>query len=80
MSFISVTDIINFAPLQAIVGQETKLLGTVVPSNATNKAIIWSMVTGNGVITNKPDGYYIKPTASGTITVRATIINGKEPA
>ena len=78
MSFIAVTDITNFTPTQAIVGQETKLSGTVTPSNATNKEIVWSVVSGNATITKKTDGYYVKPNASGTITVRATIANGKQ--
>jgi len=78
VSFISVTDIINFQPLQAIVGQEYKLEGTVVPTNATNKIIVWSLVEGGASISIKPDGAYIKPNFTGTITVRAMIINGKE--
>ena len=77
MTFIAVTDITNFAPTQTLVGEETKLAGTVSPSNATNKEINWSIVSGNATIVTKPDGQYIKPNATGNITVRATIANGK---
>jgi endo-1,4-beta-xylanase len=77
MSFIPVTDITGFEPTQAIVGEETKLEGTVQPPDATNKNIVWSVVSGNATIVTKVDGQYIKPNASGTITVRATIIDGK---
>ena len=73
MSFIPVTDITNFAPTQVMVGQETTLAATVQPTNATNKTISWSLVSGNATITNGK----IIPHETGNIVVRATIENGK---
>jgi uncharacterized protein YjdB len=75
MSFISVTDIAN-VPTQAYAGQETELTGTVVPANAKNKTIEWSIVSGHAAIVQKNGKSYVKPTASGKVTVRATIRNG----
>jgi len=62
--------------MQAIVGEETKLEGTVQPSNATNQTIVWSVVAGNANIVNKSDGAYLKPHVAGAVKVRATIANG----
>jgi endoglucanase len=50
--------------------------GTVVPSNATNKTITWSIVSaGTTGATITPDGVF-KATAAGTATVTATVVNG----
>jgi len=78
MSFISVTDITNFSPSQAIVGEEIELTGQVVPNNATNQTIEWSVVGGNASIRQSGSRYYLTPNASGTITVRGTVRNGKQ--
>jgi hypothetical protein len=77
MAFIPVTDIKNFSPTLAIVGMETQLSADVVPSNSTNREIVWSIVSGSATVYKKEDGkWYIKPTASGAITLRALIVNG----
>jgi hypothetical protein len=78
MTFISVTDITNFKPLQAIVGQEVELTATVNPANATNKTIEWSLVSGNATIRQSGTRYYLTANASQNITVRATIRNGQQ--
>jgi uncharacterized protein YjdB len=82
MTFISVTDITNFSPLQAIVGQEIELTATVSPTNATNKEIDWSVVSGNATIRTAGSGAtkrsYLTATKSENITVRATVRNGKQ--
>jgi len=78
MSFIAVTDITNFQPLQAIVGQEVELTATVVPSNATNRTIEWSIVTGNATIRRNGTRSFLTANASGTVTVRATVRNGQQ--
>jgi len=78
MSFIPVTDITNFRPLQAIVGQEVELLADVVPSNATNRTIEWSIVNGNATIRRSGTRSFLTANASGTVTVRATIRNGQQ--
>ena len=78
MTFIPVTDIINFQPLQAIVGQEVELTATVNPNNATNKTIEWSLVSGNATIRKSGTRSYLTANASGNISVRATIRNGQQ--
>ena len=80
MSFIAVKDITNFKPAQAIVGQEIELTGTVDPSNATNREIDWSIVTGNASIRTTGSGTskrsFLTANASQNVTIRATIRNG----
>jgi uncharacterized protein YjdB len=78
MSFIPVTDITNFQPLQAIVGQEVELTATVVPNNATNRTIEWSIVNGNATIRRNGARSFMTANASGTVTVRATVRNGQQ--
>jgi hypothetical protein len=78
MTFIAVTDITNFKPTQAIVGQEVELTATVTPSNATNKTIEWSIVSGNATIRQSGTRYYLTANASQNVTVRATIRNGQQ--
>jgi len=55
-----------------VVGTPLTLSGTVVPTNATNKDITWSLVSGSATIA----GNTITATAAGTIVVRATIVDG----
>jgi hypothetical protein len=78
MSFIAVTDITNFSPTQAIIGQEVELTATVVPSNATNRTIEWSIVSGNATIRQSGTRCYLTANASQNVTVRATIRNGQQ--
>jgi len=76
MSFIPVTDLANFSLLQGIVGQEEELLADVVPSNATNQTIEWSLVSGSAAFRVSGGQHYITPTSSAPLVVRATIRNG----
>jgi hypothetical protein len=82
MAFVSVTDITNFSPIQAIVGAEIELTATVSPTTATNKEIDWSVVTGTATLRTTGSGTtkrtFLTATASGNIIVRATIRNGKQ--
>jgi len=83
MSFISVTDITNMRPTQATVGTEVELLADVVPSNATNRVIEWSRVSGVSVsfrTTGAGATYrtFMTFNESGTVTLRATIRNGAQ--
>ena len=74
MPFVAVTSITG-VPLTATVGISRSLTGTVNPSNATNKTIVWSVQsagTTGAVIT----GGALNATSEGTVTVRATIANG----
>jgi hypothetical protein len=73
-SFIPVTNITG-VPTTATVTVPLTLTATVVPSNATNKTIVWSVVSagGTGATIN---GNTFKATAAGTATIKATIANG----
>jgi len=70
-TFVAVTDITG-VPTTATVGTALSLTGTVEPSNATNKTISWSVVSGSATIS----GSSLNATASGAVIVRATITNG----
>jgi len=73
--FISVTDIIN-VPQFTIVETPLTLTGTVVPSSATNKTIIWSMKNA-GSTGATISGNILNPTEiAGKVIVTATIIDG----
>jgi hypothetical protein len=72
---IPVTNIIN-VPNEATVGVPLMLTGTVIPENATNQTITWSVksagTTGAIII-----GNILNTTGKGTVSVEATIVNGK---
>jgi uncharacterized repeat protein (TIGR02543 family) len=72
-----VTDIID-VPTGGFVDLDVDLgAAAVIPANATNKTIVWSVKTpGAGVTTIS--GSVFKPTAEGTLTLTATIANGSE--
>ena len=74
VSFVPVTSIIG-VPSTATAGTSLTLNGTVNPSNATNKAIVWSVQNAGstGAIIS---GNALRATSAGTVTVRATITNG----
>lgn len=80
MSFIPVADIINFSPLQAAVGVEVELEGTVMPLNATNTEIDWSIVSGDAVIRTTGSGVgkrsFLSAATSNNVVVRAIVRNG----
>jgi hypothetical protein len=71
-------------PNAAVVGVPLTLTGNVEPGIATNKDIIWSMVSGPANITreshpydnDQPDMFVLNPAGGGTVVVRATIANG----
>jgi hypothetical protein len=73
-SFVAVTDITG-VPTTAVAGISLTLTGTVTPSNATNKTIVWTVkdaettgavISGNSLIT----------VTAGTVTVTAMVVNG----
>ena len=72
-TFVAVTDITG-VPESTTVGDLT-LSGTVVPDTATNKTITWS-VQSVGTTGATISGTNLKTTATGTVTVRASITNG----
>ena len=66
---------ITGVPTTATAGTDLTLSGTVAPTNATNKSIVWSVknagTTGAGITGNT-----LSTTAAGSVTVTATITNG----
>jgi len=71
---IPVTDIIN-VPTTAIVDIPCSLTGIVVPSNATNQTIVWS-VQDSGTTGATIYGNTFYAMTSGIAIVRATIVDG----
>ena len=72
--FVPVTDITG-VPTSTVAGTALTLTGTVVPSNATNKTISWSVkeaATTGAVIT----GDTLHTTADGITVITATIADG----
>jgi len=52
-----------------------RLLATVIPSNASNKSVTWSMISGNGHAELSEDGILTART-NGKVVVRATAKDG----
>ena len=78
MTFIPVQRLENFRPTQAMVDVEVELLADVVPNNATNRTIEWSLVSGNATIRRAGNRTFLTAQSSQLITVRATIRNGRQ--
>ena len=81
--FVPVTDITD-VPTAATVGVPLALTGTVIPSNATNQTIIWSLLNADGTgATISPagggGGWIFEATSTGVATILATIENGTAP-
>jgi hypothetical protein len=74
-NLVAVTEITGI-PSGAVVGTPITLSGIVAPDNATNKTIEWS-VKSAGSTGATISGNILSTTASGTVTVTATIANGK---
>jgi len=71
---IAVTSITG-VPSAATVGVPLTLVGTVNPNDATNKTIVWSLVSA-GTTGATLSGNALTATAEGTVTVMATIMDG----
>jgi hypothetical protein len=79
-SFFPVTGIAN-VPATGKVNQKVSLAAAKVsPANATNKTILWTVVSSNvaGVSEGELTGDSFVPTGAGAVTVKATIENGLE--
>ena len=74
--FVSVADI-SGVPDTQIAGTPLTLSSTVNPSAATNKIITWSIVSSLPANIASISGNSLNTTATGTVTLRATIANGK---
>ena len=72
-AFVAVTGI-SGVPATTTVGTLT-LTGTVKPDNATNKTIVWSVVSA-GTTGATINGIILNTTAAGTVKVRASIKKG----
>lgn len=74
--FTAVTSIVN-VPTAATVNTPLTLTGTVVPEDATNKTIVWSLADGGGIATGATveDGVF-QASSAGMATVLATIEDG----
>ncbi|MEA4847418.1 MAG: X2-like carbohydrate binding domain-containing protein [Clostridiaceae bacterium] len=74
-TFVAVTNITG-VPATATAGTPLTLTGTVAPVNATNQTIVWS-IQNVGTTGAMISGNTLSTTAAGTVTVRATIMNGE---
>ena len=75
-AFVAVTGITG-VPTQATVNGDLTLSGTVVPSTATNKTIVWSkQETGTTAAATVSSAGVVNATGAGTLKVTATIANG----
>lgn len=70
----AVTNITGVATT-ATAGTDITLTGTVIPANATNKTIAWT-IKSPGTTGATRTGNTLSTTAAGTVTVTATIANG----
>ena len=73
--FVPVTNITNI-PDTAIASTPLSLISIVNPSNATNKTIVWS-VQSAGTTGATVSGNTLNAKTAGTVTITATITNGK---
>jgi uncharacterized repeat protein (TIGR02543 family) len=77
MTIRQVTDLVN-VPTDGFVGIDLDLGGAaVIPANATNKTIVWSVKTPGAGVTSI-SGSVFRPSAEGTLTLTATIAKGRE--
>jgi hypothetical protein len=74
-SFVAVTNITG-VPTAAIAETPLTLTGTVDPTTATNKTIVWSVKSAGATGATIAGGNALVTTAAGTVTVTATIVNG----
>jgi len=75
-TFVAVTGISN-VPDTARVGIPLTLTGTVMPANATNQAMTWTVVSDGGTGATIKDLNVLTALNTGTVKVRATIVNGR---
>ncbi len=73
-STVPVTSITG-VPTTVTAGAPLTLTGTVAPADATNQTIVWGIVDA-GTTNATISGNTLSTSATGTVTVRATIING----
>ncbi len=64
--------------LELVEGEETSLIATIAPSDASNKTFTWS--SSNTQIATVDDGGKVKAVAPGTATITATTADGGKTA
>ena len=69
--FVPVTGITG-VPAAAVIGTPLALTGTVEPSNATNRNIVWEVRSGPATVS----GNVLTATAEGTVELTASIADG----
>lgn len=74
--FVAVTDITSDMPRVKTITTPLILTGTVVPANATNTTIIWSIHNAGQTGAIITGGNMLSTIAPGTVVVRATVTNG----
>jgi len=75
-NFVPATDIIN-VPTSIPADVSFKLTGTVVPNNATNQAITWSILNDGGTDAFIADGDTFFASTGGNVMILATVKDGK---
>ena len=72
--FIPVLNITNI-PATANLGMPRAIVGTVVPSNATNQTIVWNLVDPGSTDASMNENI-LNATIAGNVIIRATVENG----
>ena len=75
--FVPVTDITGVSSTASI-GVPRTLTGVVEPNNASNKTIVWSIESAGTTGATISGGDTLNATATGTVEVLATIVNGTD--
>jgi hypothetical protein len=77
VSPFKVTGILGIPAALPIEADTYTLHGTVEPHNAAHKNIVWSVVNQGGTGTTVTPAGFLSATGKGTVTLRATIVNGR---
>ena len=78
VTFVPVTNITG-VPTTATATIPLALIGTVVPGNATNQTITWSIQNAGTTGATITGGNMLNTTNSGTAVVQAIVVNGASP-
>ena len=73
--FVPVLEISD-VPTEALIDNPLTLTATILPSNATNQTVVWTVKNAGTTGANITGGNMLTAIAAGTVTVTATIANG----